>query len=737
MVNRPDNFDITTPTGASSPRSGDDELRKIKTYAQNAYNDLTQPAGVGVEHTDIYGLDVHASGQFEGNLAGNVTGDVDGNVTGDVLSSDDTIIVDQSEKTVTATGGFTGDLTGNATSADTLSTARTIAISGDATGTVQFNGSENVDISVTVDSVQENSVELGADTTGDYVEGITGTNNQIVVTAGSGEGSNPVISLPSGGLNVDITGTAATADKLETARTIGGVTFDGSKNINLPGVNEAGTQSTSGAAASAGQWTTARTITLQKAVEAAAGVTGSVSMDGSGNVVINTTLQGTVSQGAIASAAKWTTPRNLTFTGDVTTVSTSIDGSADVSIATSIAQNTVGAGELNVSGNGLTTQFLRSDGDGTMTWATPANTELTIVDGEPILEIADGELGTISNSIPANYLKGAGTGTSGQYLSSDGNGSMTWGTPANTQLTIAAGEDILSVTGGVLSTSTDSVTADYLKGAGNGTNGEYLSSDGDGNMTWDTPTDTTYSTFSSTEAGLVPAGGTGSTKFLRQDGTYVVPTDTDTTYSAASAGGLELDGSEFSIKDGGVGASMLANNSVGAAQIITSGVGTTELTNGAVTSAKMADNAIGALQLNVSGNGNNEQSLTSDADGSMTWQRQSLYGTTAFTMETGAAPSISGGTTGVAGVGTVALGGHASLSAGVMAFALTGVGSWINTAQGTLFGKADSDILYIRSPISTLDWNAGVEFYIAPGGGLAGTATGDGTATATLGYKAL
>jgi uncharacterized protein YqkB len=42
---------------------------------------------------------------------------------------------------------------------------------------------------------------------------------------------------------------AATATALATARTIGGVSFDGTANINLPGVNSAGNQDTSGTAA--------------------------------------------------------------------------------------------------------------------------------------------------------------------------------------------------------------------------------------------------------------------------------------------------------------------------------------------------------------------------------------------------------------------------------------------------------------------------------------------------------
>ena len=59
------------------------------------------------------------------------------------------------------------------------------------------------------------------------------------------------INLP--GVNVsgnqDTTGNADTATTLGTARNIGGVSFDGSANINLPGVNEAGNQNTSGTAA--------------------------------------------------------------------------------------------------------------------------------------------------------------------------------------------------------------------------------------------------------------------------------------------------------------------------------------------------------------------------------------------------------------------------------------------------------------------------------------------------------
>lgn len=59
---------------------------------------------------------------------------------------------------------------------------------------------------------------------------------------------------------LDANANAVSATKLQTARTIGGVAFDGTANINLPGVNAAGNQNTSGNAATATKLQTARTI---------------------------------------------------------------------------------------------------------------------------------------------------------------------------------------------------------------------------------------------------------------------------------------------------------------------------------------------------------------------------------------------------------------------------------------------------------------------------------------------
>ena len=80
----------------------------------------------------------------------------------------------------------------------------------------------------------------------------------IVATAFSGPLTGNVTGNCSGSSG-SCTGNAATATILQTARLIGGVSFDGSANITLPGVNSTGNQNTTGSAATL---TTARTLTI-------------------------------------------------------------------------------------------------------------------------------------------------------------------------------------------------------------------------------------------------------------------------------------------------------------------------------------------------------------------------------------------------------------------------------------------------------------------------------------------
>ncbi len=165
--------------------------------------------------------------------------------------------------TTTATGDSTGDLsittgilvaniegnvTGNVTgSADTLTTARAIALTGDVTGTANFDGSAGISIAATIAA---NSVALGTDTTGDYTATITGGNGIASTGATSGEGI-------AHSLSVDLTDTAIFASDGTASRA---VVLDGSGDFtastgtftNMDGIIGANT-------AAAGSFTTVGT----------------------------------------------------------------------------------------------------------------------------------------------------------------------------------------------------------------------------------------------------------------------------------------------------------------------------------------------------------------------------------------------------------------------------------------------------------------------------------------------
>ena len=109
--------------------------------------------------------------------------------------------------------------------ATALKNSRTFEITGDIVGSpISFDGTGNVSIAATI---QPNSVGLGTDTTGDYVQSITGTSNQINVSVTSGESSTPVISFAS---NPTIPGNTTIAGDLQVNNNLnvsGSITIGG------------------------------------------------------------------------------------------------------------------------------------------------------------------------------------------------------------------------------------------------------------------------------------------------------------------------------------------------------------------------------------------------------------------------------------------------------------------------------------------------------------------------------
>ena len=91
-------------------------------------------------------------------------------------------------------GNVTGDLTGTADDADALSSAVTIQLSGDVSGSATFtNAGDTASITTTI---QANSVALGTDTTGNYVATVSGTSNEIEVSGSGSESAGVTIGLP-------------------------------------------------------------------------------------------------------------------------------------------------------------------------------------------------------------------------------------------------------------------------------------------------------------------------------------------------------------------------------------------------------------------------------------------------------------------------------------------------------------------------------------------------------------
>ena len=127
---------------------------------------------------------------------------------------------------------FSGALSGNASTATKLFTARAITLSGDVTGTINFDGSSDVSITSTVvdNSHSHTSVNISDATNAN-------TANMIVKRDASG---NFIAGTITANITGDVSGNSGTATKLFTARAItlsgdvtGTVNFDGSSDASI------------------------------------------------------------------------------------------------------------------------------------------------------------------------------------------------------------------------------------------------------------------------------------------------------------------------------------------------------------------------------------------------------------------------------------------------------------------------------------------------------------------------
>ena len=312
-------------------------------------------------------------------IAANIIGDLTGNA--DTASSSDACIGNSATATAldhtVSIGGLTTDLApGASLDLPGVTSAGTQDTSGRAA------------VATSADACSGNSASATVLATARTIGGVS--------FDGSASINLPGVNVPG---NQDTSGNAATASALETPVTIAGVAFDGASSINLPGVNAVGNQDTTGNAATAtvAASTSGNAATASKL---ASSVTiGGVAFDGSSSINLPgvNALGSQDTTGNAATATTLATARNI---GGV-----SFNGSSSINLpGVNIA------GNQNTSGNAATATKL----------AAPVTIAGVAFDGSADIELpgvtATGSQDTTGNAATATDAAQLGGQLPAHYL---------------------------------------------------------------------------------------------------------------------------------------------------------------------------------------------------------------------------------------------------------------------------------------------------------------------------------
>jgi len=314
---------------------------------------------------------------------------------------------------------ITASLNGNASTASTLETARTISISGDATGSVSFNGSQNVDIALTIEAgavensmLANDSITFSDGTASDVTAlgeslNIVGTANEVEVALDAGS-STFTVGLPDT-IVADLTGTASDASqatKLTNARTLalsgdvaGSASFNGTANATIDAVIQPGAVENSmlaNASITVGDGTTSEAISLGEAFSIVGTANETeVAYSAASNsftVGLPNTITADVS-GNASTADAWSTARTISISG-AASGSASVDGSANADISITIAGGSIANDKLTNSSITFS--------DGTASDVTALGESLNIVGTANEVDVAlDAGSSTFTVSLPA------------------------------------------------------------------------------------------------------------------------------------------------------------------------------------------------------------------------------------------------------------------------------------------------------------------------------------------------
>lgn len=176
-----------------------------------------------------------------------------------------------------------GSITGNAGTATKWLNERKVSVIGDVDSTSQvLDGTKDILLPLNLKAITQN--DTTSSQSGNYGQVVTVVDGVNRDSKGRVNGiSTKTLTLPP--IQTSITGNAGTATELQNSRLIGGVLFDGTVNVNLPGVNVKGNQDTSGTADNAKNAAHADLATKSEALKIPRKINGTA-FDGSSDINI-------------------------------------------------------------------------------------------------------------------------------------------------------------------------------------------------------------------------------------------------------------------------------------------------------------------------------------------------------------------------------------------------------------------------------------------------------------------
>ena len=526
-----------------------------------------------LEFKDAYFDGTVTSDAFAGPLTGNVTGNVSGTAA---------TVTTAAQSNITSLGTLTtltvdnviinGTTIGHTSDTDLLTlTSGVLTVAGEVDATsLDISGDADIDGTLEADAITIGGVTL-AETISDTVGAMVSSNTETNITV-TYEDSDNTLDFVIGTLNQDTTGLAATATALATARTIHGVSFDGTANIDLTEV----VQDTVGAMVSS---------------NTESGITVAY-QDGDGTLDFTV---GTLNQDTTGTAATVTTAAqpNITSLGTLTTLTvdnviingTTIGHTSDTDLITLADGNVTIAGELD-----LTTLDVSGDADIDGTLEADAIT----IGGVTLAE-------TIADTVGAMVSSNTESGITVAYQDADNTLDFTVGTLNQDTTGTAA-----TVTGGTQASITAAANLVTVGTIGTGV--------------WQgTAIASAYIAADAITGAKIADDAINSEHYT--DGSIDTAHIADSQITQAKMAADSIDSSQY--VDGSIDTAHIADSQITSAKLADGTIATADIADNAITLAKMASGTDGnIISFDASGNpvaiatGTDGQILTSTGAGS-------------------------------------------------------------------------------------------------------------------------